>query len=454
MHHRLYVLAIIFLCFGVVSSSSEVSESGETELNIENHGMLTEPGGDRLASRTDASRASDRVSRRQSVKKGLFGLGSILSTRSISAKIETGPVISDNCRTIGRAEELKPIVIRRVPQEILTSWNDLGVKYERSPLQSAYMPMTVKHQCRKLSGLSQQQKEFVSQTFQDGLIAISKALKVKQPMIADPKFGDLNVVVQTTEKDIIGIMHASIIVRESETYRPQLGRVLIDPHQFNFVWRRRLGKKTLRVVILHELLHILGFSSDNIPFFINRDTLERKYFKPENFRCYRLESSPSVKLDWDVDCESEGARYHWAGESTFEAPSSEECKGAPIDPSIQYSEKEVERFLKNKSLCPIRVILPKVAEKVRNMFPDATEPGLQFQVMPGTDDWGLVSGGHWDDSRSKDDVMVSELSEASSSFLVHPYTLAFLEESGWYEVDYSVLDPGGPFEIFLKGNDK
>ena len=390
--------------------------------------MLTEPGGDRLASRTDASRASDRVSRRQSVKKGLFGLGSILSTRStivalgvlvasISAKIETGPDIYDNCRTIGSSEEPKPLLIRHVPEEILPSWSDFGIEYERSPLQSEYMPMTVKKQCRELSGLSHQQKEFVSQTFEDGLVAISKALKVKQPMIADPQFGDLNVVVQTTERDISGIMHASIIVRESETYRPQLGRVLIDPHEFNFVWRR-LGKKTLRVAILHELLHILGFSSDNIPFFINRDTLERKNFKPENFRCYRLKSSPSVKLDWDVDCESGGARYHWAGESTFEAPSSEECKGAPIDPSIQYSEKEVERFLKNKSMCPIRVILPKVAEKVRNMFPDDTEPGLQFQVMPGTDDWGLVSGGHWDDSRSKDDVMVSELSEASSSFLV------------------------------------
>jgi hypothetical protein len=334
---------------------------------------------------------------------------------------------------------------RRVPP----SWAvQPDLKQLEASLSPGYDPMIISANFGSLEGLSREQQDFVRETFQDAFQLLSKAFKIRR---GKGSVIDLKIFVHTEMFFGGALMGALVWDRQKETSRPCSGKVVLGVMAIKALWSQIHGRYALRVAILHELFHVLGFSSKDIMYFINPKTLERKHFHPNNFICYRRRAESSwwtPRIEWDVDCDSPGVRYHWAGENTFKAPDTELCKGAPVDPTISYSEKDVEVYLKNKSRCPIRLIIPRVAEKVKKLFPETDEPGLLYEVHSVAGEKSLIVGSHWIDARTQNDAMGP--ASKPGILLVNPYTLAFLEESGWYQIDDTVFGPQGEFRDYVK----
>mmetsp|Transcript_25831 Transcript_25831/g.40060 ORF Transcript_25831/g.40060 Transcript_25831/m.40060 type:complete len:465 (+) Transcript_25831:124-1518(+) len=156
----------------------------------------------------------------------------------------------------------------------------------------------------------------------------------------------------------------------------------------------------IKGVAIHEVGHILGMSSNSLPFFRNPITgepLTKRPFVPKKVKCLN------------------GEEYFY---------------------NIVPDENTVKGMQDQNGVRHFTVVTPMVKTVVRNHFDCQSLEGARLENQPtGNND---CYGSHWDERLFYTESMSAVYNDGSS--LVSPLTLALLEDSGWYRADYSKAD--------------
>mmetsp|Transcript_14631 Transcript_14631/g.21580 ORF Transcript_14631/g.21580 Transcript_14631/m.21580 type:complete len:685 (+) Transcript_14631:123-2177(+) len=152
----------------------------------------------------------------------------------------------------------------------------------------------------------------------------------------------------------------------------------------------------LTEVAIHEILHVLGFTSDSLPFF--RNPLTGQPLTPRPFRVIERKC-----LD--------GEKRVILGEP------SESVLGESFDDAIGTNYFEIRT--------------PLVAQVVRNHFDCQNMTGARLENQPTSPN---CFGSHWDERLHYSELMSAYLLNTKNS--LSPLTLAFLEDTSWYRANY------------------
>lgn len=155
-------------------------------------------------------------------------------------------------------------------------------------------------------------------------------------------------------------------------------------------------KRTIDVAT-HELLHVLGLTSDSLPFF--RDPLTGNPLTPRPF------------IVTETTC-SNGEKLAVLGEP------SKKVIGRDVDATTGISYFEVRT--------------PLVAQVARNHFNCHSLTGARLENSPTSAD---CFGSHWEERLYYSELMSAFLTTGNNNAL-SPLTLAFLEDSSWYQPNY------------------
>lgn len=163
-------------------------------------------------------------------------------------------------------------------------------------------------------------------------------------------------------------------------------------------------KAMLIDVMIHEIGHILGITSKDLPFYYDRLTGLPRTPRP-------------VKPDSNIDCIN--GKKSSEMESNIYRPSTSTLKFGAMYPGIKYYE----------------VVTPTVKRVARNHFNCPTMEGLRLENQPNGDD---CFGNHWEERLAWDSSMSAKLTPSSIPEILSPFTLALLEDSGWYKANFSM----------------
>lgn len=182
--------------------------------------------------------------------------------------------------------------------------------------------------------------------------------------------------------------------------RDQFDRPVTGTIDFCLSGISKNDNEKIKGVAIHEIGHILGMSSNSLPFFRNPRTgepLTKRPFVPKKVKCVN------------------GEEYFYNI-----VPDENTVKG-------MQGKNGVRHFL---------MVTPMVKTVVRNHFDCQSLEGARLENQPtGNND---CYGSHWDERLFYSESMSAVYNDGSS--LVSPLTLAFLEDTGWYRADYSKAD--------------
>jgi hypothetical protein len=150
-------------------------------------------------------------------------------------------------------------------------------------------------------------------------------------------------------------------------------------------------------IATHELLHVLGLTSDSLPFF--RNPVTGKPLTPRPFRVT------------ETTC------------------SNGETKAVLGEPSALVVGRVVDTIT---GLSHFEVRTPLVTQVVRNHFNCPSLTGARLENNPTSTD---CFGSHWEERLHYSELMSAYLSTAYN-YAVSPLTLAFLEDTSWYRANY------------------
>ena len=201
------------------------------------------------------------------------------------------------------------------------------------------------------------------------------------------------------------------------------------------------AREKLESTLLHEMFHTLGFLHAHFAEFRNRQTMERLdpvVRAPIKYLCEEREDG-SFSVRWDVrGREALGAdTFNWPGNIVrainARGLKAEDCR-CPVDPNRVYTNADIEYCMRHPNHCAIAVTSPKVVEKAREYYGCDDIEGLELEnSLPKCSE---LLQPHWKMRTLKAELM-TWLSFDTRSW-VSPMTLALLEDSGWYEVDYNM----------------
>ena len=198
----------------------------------------------------------------------------------------------------------------------------------------------------------------------------------------------------------------------------------------------------LNEIMLHELIHALGFDVDVFSQFRDKITLERlsPYRPPIRYYCKQREDG-TLDVRWNVplmEVEQDTFPFRWPGNilRAIDARGlrKEDCR-CPIDPERTYTDADIEHCIAHPNHCAIAVTSPNVAEKAREYYGCDSLEGQELENTVLRCE--SLFDTHWKARTLKGEVMNTGVANHAGSWL-SPMTLALLEDSGWYEIDYSV----------------
>mmetsp|Transcript_46643 Transcript_46643/g.148944 ORF Transcript_46643/g.148944 Transcript_46643/m.148944 type:complete len:747 (+) Transcript_46643:85-2325(+) len=193
---------------------------------------------------------------------------------------------------------------------------------------------------------------------------------------------------------------------------------------------------------IHELAHALAFSSHLFGFFRNVDGTPKMQ---------RDESDPKMLKH----------RVHWscsAGSYTWDDPKGDKLY---VDLSMngivdKFNERGIDSCpcpiglprmypgciqppppAFREPRCVLKLITPKVKEKVREFFDCDWLPGAELENQPTSS--CVIVGSHWEERIFMGELMTS--GQFGDYIFLSAITLALFEDSGWYMPDYNMADP-------------
>ena len=157
---------------------------------------------------------------------------------------------------------------------------------------------------------------------------------------------------------------------------------------------------------IHEIGHVLGLMSKDMAFYYDRRTglprTPRKEAKPlhNSFEC--------------ISGKKAGQYLH-----DIYLPNSNTLKEGRTNTGIRY----------------FQVVTPTVRQVARNHFNCPIMEGMRLENQPTNDD---CFGEHWEERLAWNELMSGMQNSLSIPEVLSPFTLALLEDSGWYRANYSM----------------
>jgi hypothetical protein len=245
-----------------------------------------------------------------------------------------------------------------------------------------------------------------------------------------------------------GIVAEAFACRHDECGRPILGVIHICPHSIDP--SSEISLTTLHDTLAHEMTHTFGFTSDSY----HQMHLPSGHPRiPENSRQkiqYTCELDPNTKLprvEWDVESSDPSITYSY----TFPVgiisavttrggvgSSVHGCDKCPLDPNRVYSSKDIEACLANIGKCSFAITTPRVVRTVREFFDCPNLIGAELDNRFSTPRCTFFDS-HWKQRIFGDEFMTPSITGGAQ--YISPVTFAFLEDLGWYKMDYSKATP-------------
>ena len=250
---------------------------------------------------------------------------------------------------------------------------------------------------------------------------------------------DLAVVVSMIA-DCNGLFMAASPCGSDACGRPTVAGVSMCAGHVEQALRSPADKDIAIAALLHEMVHVLGFTDTLFDGFRDRETMElRDPVRTPAVRYQCEEHDGRFVVRWDVHGEEAALsyKYHFPGSivKAIDARGllARDCR-CPIDPTRVYTNEDIEYCLRHPNHCAIAVTSPAVQREAREYYGCPTLEGQELENAVPSCQWLIQS--HWKVRTLKGELMNWIVTEPT--IFISPMTLALLEDSGWYEIDYSV----------------
>jgi len=166
--------------------------------------------------------------------------------------------------------------------------------------------------------------------------------------------------------------------------------------------------QTTRIMIetsIHEIGHVLGLASADYAFYWDHTTAQPRTPRP-------------IEPSLDVHCIN-GQYSHELKDRDIYKPSHNTLRMVLRADGVRYYE----------------VVTPTVKRVARNHYNCERMEGMRLENQPTSND---CFGEHWEERIAWDESMSAVLSTSSLREHLSPFTLALLEDSGWYRANFSM----------------
>jgi leishmanolysin-like peptidase len=235
--------------------------------------------------------------------------------------------------------------------------------------------------------------------------------------LANADLGLFITAVSSSDCGSTVLAYASTCQRD-QLDRPTWGRINFCPNNLDITTLDKLDAQV--AVAVHEIGHVLGFSSSSFPLFRNDDTL-RSPLTPRN------PNFPSIPRDDFWLTRSCG------GKQVTSWISSETTLGYSTGRGM--TSTSCGTINKGPETCILEVRTPRATLAARSYFGCSTLKGaeLENQLTSACD----FQGSHWEQRLFNGEIMNSYMVHSAK---ISPVTLALLEDSSWYIANYSNAD--------------
>jgi hypothetical protein len=266
---------------------------------------------------------------------------------------------------------------------------------------------------------------------------------------------DFMVLVSVDDHESCGDTNGGTIAtayacRWDECDRPLMGAVNICPRAVDPRSERSI--QSLFSTLAHEMTHVFGFSSDNFQYM--RHILGSPRISPKNrksvlYTCAIKDGVPQVI--WDASPKiAKGNLYKYTFPvGIIEGGSARGVGGSqcrcPFDPNRTYTSDDISHCLMHRDECIFIVKTPRVAAISRLYFGCPTIAGAELENQRKEISCQILDS-HWKQRLFGEEYMTSIAARTHGE--VSPVTFAFLEDTGWYRMNYAMttaLVPGAHF---------
>jgi hypothetical protein len=232
--------------------------------------------------------------------------------------------------------------------------------------------------------------------------------------------------------------------RQDQDNRPTFGYIQMCPQHFAVTNIQAERDQDFHTAV-HEITHILGFSSALFPFFRDINGV------PYTARCGNPSTNPTSWLPPGV------LAYTGEGPQGNGNPANTQyanawcCDGGSIGLPPWNCQYEYYKFQVAETVLKVQtvggdldrvgntsrmLVTPNVVSVARQHFGCPTLAGVELE-----DDGGAGSAGsHWEERQMMSEYMVAASNPWAIRIVKSSLTLALLQDSGWYKVDYAAAD--------------
>ena len=365
--------------------------------------------------------------------------------------------------SVGRRDLLEKLRSRVIPE--LTKFWSRALKVRRME-----EPLTVRRKCVIANGRCVEVKETsvcqerngLSVPIPDHLLGEQRVYgkgwigKFRSHTIPANEGEEVDFVLLVSMKDVQGCgdvrggtIASAYSCRWDDCDRPLMGVVNICPRAVDMSSEQSL--RSLYNTLAHEMTHVFGMNSDSFselryPNGFSMIPLKREVY----YTCHFQNGRPRV--NWNVSPDSRdpktdnaAIRYVFpegvVSSLKTRGIGGKECR-CPINPGKQYSSADIEHCLSHKSDCAFAITTPKVSAMSRAFFGCDSVAGAELENQ-STHLTCEIFDSHWKKRLFGDEFMTATF--GSGTPFISPVTFAFLEDTGWYKVNYSLttsLVPG------------
>ena len=249
--------------------------------------------------------------------------------------------------------------------------------------------------------------------------------------------------------DSSGIIAEAFSCRHDACGRPTMAVIHIcprgvDPHSASSV-------TTLYDTLAHEMTHAFGFTADSyhkmrLPSGAPRIPIHAR--RTVKYTCEIDPSTNRLRVQWDVRGNQESSNTY---SYTFPTgiisrvrtrdgvgSASYGCHKCPLDPSKIYTNEDIQTCLENIGHCSFAISTPRVVRTVRDFFDCPTLSGAELDNRSKTPSCRFFDS-HWKQRILGDEYMTPATTGGAQ--FISPITFAFLEDLGWYRMDYTKTTP-------------